>query len=255
MRVVAKYPNHANELRDVALVAAARGGAAHRPDVLALAAYAAALNSPFAAASPLPPPFAAAYVAAAAAADPDLRLEIRFDASALPRLGARKLADLPLWSESLPAWWHWESLKAALPSDEGWDVWIEWYEERLRGGSRGEAYRARLRQRAAGCLGQGARGGERLDQGPSGAGFGRPEPAGPPQAVAQADVSGRRRSPFREPPWRASAGLSFPICRITSPSAATGAKRCSSATTTTRSIAICCMRPAGAKGSRYGPIA
>ena len=140
VRVVAKYPNHANELRDVALVAAARGGAAHRPDVLALAAYAAALDSPFATASTLPPPFAAAYVAAAAAADPDLRLEIRFDASALPRLGARKLADLPLWSESLPAWWHWESLKAALPSDEGWDVWIEWYEERLRGGSRGEAY-------------------------------------------------------------------------------------------------------------------
>ncbi len=69
-------------------------------------------------------------------------MEIRFDAAALQTLGARGLADLPLWCESLPDWWRndWESLKAALSSDEGWDVWIEWYEERLRGGSRGEAH-------------------------------------------------------------------------------------------------------------------
>ena len=28
----------------------------------------------------------------------------------------------------------------ALPEDQDWDVWIDWYEERLRGGSPGEAY-------------------------------------------------------------------------------------------------------------------
>jgi hypothetical protein len=41
-----------------------------------------------------------------------------------------------------PDWWKndWERLKAALPDEEDWDVWIDWYEERLLGGSRGEAY-------------------------------------------------------------------------------------------------------------------
>ena len=150
-RVVAKYPNRANELRSAALVAAERAAAGHVIDALVLsaAAYAAAvadagtLNSAFAAPAPFAgaAPFATAY-AAAAAADPAVRMEIRFDASALQRLGTRGLADLPLWCESLPDWWrnYWERLKAALPRDEGWDVWIEWYEERLRGGSCGEAY-------------------------------------------------------------------------------------------------------------------
>jgi putative transposase len=52
----------------------------------------------------------------------------------------------------------------------------------------------------------------------------------------------------RSRPWRASAGSSFPICRITSPSAATVAIKFSSATTTTHSIAISSRRPAGARG-------
>ena len=34
----------------------------------------------------------------------------------------------------------WARLRAALPKDEDWDVWIDWYEERMRGGSRGEDY-------------------------------------------------------------------------------------------------------------------
>ena len=153
-RVVAKYPHHANELRATALVAAEHAAAAHISDALALsaAAYAAAVAdivtqdtafaAPLAAPFDGPAPFAAAYAAAAAAADPAVRMEIRFDASALQRLGARRLADLPLWRQSLPDWWKhdWERLKAALPDDEDWDVWIDWYEERLRGGSRGEAY-------------------------------------------------------------------------------------------------------------------
>ena len=153
-RVAAKYPNHANELRAAALVATEHAAAEHISDALALsaAAYAAAVadmvaqDSAFAAplATPFdgPAPFAAAYSAAAATADPAVRMEIRFDASALQRLGARQLAELPLWRQSLPDWWkkNWESLKTALPRDEDWDVWIEWYEERLLGGSRGETY-------------------------------------------------------------------------------------------------------------------
>ena len=153
-RVSAKYPNRANELCAAAIVAAERAAAAHFYGELALGAaayavaYAAAvadagaLNSAFAAPVPFAAaaPFAASYATAAAAADPAVRMEIRFDAAALQRLGTGGLADLPLWWESPPDWWtnDWESLKAALPSD--WDVWIEWYEERLRGGSSGEAY-------------------------------------------------------------------------------------------------------------------
>ena len=154
-RVVTKYPNHANELRAAALVAAEHAAVAHISDpgvlVLSTAAYAAAVAEtvtkdsafavPLAAPFDGPPPFAAAY-AAALAADPTFRMEIRFDASALQRLGARRLAELPLWWENPPDWWKndWERLKAALPDDEDWDVWIDWYEERLLGGSRGEAY-------------------------------------------------------------------------------------------------------------------
>src|SRR5208337_2205344 len=131
-RVAAKYPNHANELRATALVAAEHAADAHISDALALsaAAYAAAvadivtrdsaIAAPLAAPFDGAPPFAAAYAAAAAAADPDLRMEIRSDASALQRLGARRLAELPLWWESPPDWWKndWERLKAALPDDE-----------------------------------------------------------------------------------------------------------------------------------------
>ena len=140
-QVVAKYPNHANELRATALVAAEHATVAHISDAalaLSAAAYAAAVaemvtrDSAFAAplAAPFdgPAPFAAAYAAAAAAADPAVRMEIRFDASALQRLGARRLAELPLWWESPPDWWKndWERLKAALPDEEDWDVWIDW---------------------------------------------------------------------------------------------------------------------------------
>ena len=107
------------------------------------------------------------------------------------RLGARKLADLPLWSESIPAWWNWESLKAALPSYEGWDVWIEWYEERLRGGSRGEAYELVFASVPPDVLDKGPAAANAWIRAHHGAGIGRPEPAGPPQAVAQASMRGK----------------------------------------------------------------
>jgi hypothetical protein len=135
-------------LRAIALVAAENAAAAHLPGALALsaAAYAAAvadigvensaLAAPLTAAFEYPAPFAAAYAAAAAAADPAVREEIRSDVSALQTLGARKLAELPLWRQSLPDWWKrdWRILEAALPRDEDWDVWIEWHRERLIGG-------------------------------------------------------------------------------------------------------------------------
>ena len=68
--------------------------------------------------------------------------EVRNDIVALERFGPSALADEPLWSERAPKWAQgaWADLRAALPIGEDWEVWIDWYEERLRGGSRGEAY-------------------------------------------------------------------------------------------------------------------
>src|SRR5208282_4683256 len=68
--------------------------------------------------------------------------EIRGDATSLEKVEAAALADLTLWSHGAPDWAEhaWRRVRAALPRAEDWDVWIDWYEERLRGGSRGEDY-------------------------------------------------------------------------------------------------------------------
>jgi hypothetical protein len=168
-RVAGKYPARAYESNAAALVAAARAAAAPAAaaardfadwaigiaapalaaaadaadaavPALAAAADAAALGAPFA--FPLAAPSGASFLAVYATADGAIRAETHFDATAQQRLGARGLADLPLWSRD-PADWvegAWEALKLALSRDEGWDVWIDWYDDRLRGGSRGEDY-------------------------------------------------------------------------------------------------------------------
>ena len=52
------------------------------------------------------------------------------------------MADLPLWAHRPPEWVKpaWAILQEALSEGEDWEVWFNWYEDRLRGGSRGEAY-------------------------------------------------------------------------------------------------------------------
>jgi hypothetical protein len=52
------------------------------------------------------------------------------------------MVDNPLWTRGAPDWAMdaWVGLRAALPGREDWDVWFDWYEERIRGGSRGEDY-------------------------------------------------------------------------------------------------------------------
>lgn len=61
------------------------------------------------------------------------------------RDGATKLvADLSqrkLWLDDMPIWAgrKWADLKDKLPEDEGWRVWIDWYEARLAGRSANEA--------------------------------------------------------------------------------------------------------------------
>jgi hypothetical protein len=65
--------------------------------------------------------------------------EAAFDVSAAGR-GAAQVATMPLWSAGLPKEQTpaWTAVKAALSPGGDWDVWIDWYEERLCGGSRGE---------------------------------------------------------------------------------------------------------------------
>jgi hypothetical protein len=67
---------------------------------------------------------------------------VQYDATASRAMGATGLMDLPLWPDRGPAWANaeWISLKTALPKEEDWKVWIDWYEDRPRGGSRGEAH-------------------------------------------------------------------------------------------------------------------
>ena len=70
--------------------------------------------------------------------------EVRFDATKLLEAGSSVVIDLPLWSRGAPKWVGdaWFELKALIRSGEdwNWEVWIDWYERRLLGGSRNEAY-------------------------------------------------------------------------------------------------------------------
>ncbi len=65
------------------------------------------------------------------------------DIATVEQFGTDPVAiDLPLWTGDAPNWAKdaWASIQETLPKDEDWRVWIDWYEERLHGGSRSEAY-------------------------------------------------------------------------------------------------------------------
>jgi hypothetical protein len=67
---------------------------------------------------------------------------VRADAATILDTSAGEFADMPLWLHSKPEWADvaWANLQTLLRTDEDWDVWIDWYEQRLRGGTRGEAH-------------------------------------------------------------------------------------------------------------------
>jgi hypothetical protein len=67
---------------------------------------------------------------------------IRSDTVDAMNINATAFARLPLWKVEVPAWANdgWLRLQSYLPRDHDWQVWIEWYEDRLQGGSRGEDY-------------------------------------------------------------------------------------------------------------------
>ncbi len=67
--------------------------------------------------------------------------EVQSDAATVEVVGIGALIDKPLWSASHDQTEHaWSVLPNSLPRDHGWSVWVDWYEARLRGGSRDEDY-------------------------------------------------------------------------------------------------------------------
>ncbi len=68
--------------------------------------------------------------------------DLSADVQRLAASGPAMLGDAPLWPSGSPnrAPPDWSALRRVLPAGEDWEVWIDWYEERLRGGSRGEVY-------------------------------------------------------------------------------------------------------------------
>jgi hypothetical protein len=66
--------------------------------------------------------------------------QVQSEINSIETAGPIALANSPLWWRAAPDWVarEWTRLRSILPKNESWDVWIDWYEERLRGGSRGE---------------------------------------------------------------------------------------------------------------------
>ena len=154
-RVAAKYSTRASELRAAraAAHADATDAKAYYAYATAAAAYATdtasvAIIDAAAFATDAEAAAAATFAAATATAAADavvyataLWSEVAVDASSVERRGASAIVDAPLWSRSPPesATDAWAALKSDLPKGQDWEVWIDWYEARLRGGSRGEA--------------------------------------------------------------------------------------------------------------------
>jgi hypothetical protein len=160
-RTAAKYPAHINELRGSARAAHAAARTSAATAHANSAAYAAALAAAAAAdATTYAGSFRAPSTAIAAAAmdaviathaaagyaayanSAVVTDEIISDVASIQKLNAGRMADLPLWSAGAPGWAKeaWIDLRGSLPSEENWEVWVDWYELRLRGGSLGEDY-------------------------------------------------------------------------------------------------------------------
>jgi hypothetical protein len=84
---------------------------------------------------------ASAAFAAARVANDEIWDSIRADIVALRKVNVATLIDSPLWLREVPDWVRddWATLQSNLPRDQDWDVWIDWYEDRLRGVSKEEA--------------------------------------------------------------------------------------------------------------------
>ena len=157
-----QYPSHLNELIDSALSAAVSANDAAinvltysaRGAALAASDTASAISFTLSAVSGRAARTARAVVRAAAAVYQDDRYEdfdedvdtiwdaLNADIYALFTRRVNAVGDAPLWLSGAPDWAvaSWSKLRAALPPDENWQVWLDWYEERLAGRTRGEAH-------------------------------------------------------------------------------------------------------------------
>jgi len=139
-RGVAKYPTRAKSFSEAAKEAVTEASRSTRVAVAAvLAAADAALAFPGVFVASAAAAAAAEYASGAAAV---IWSEIRADIAALQSQGVDTLLDLPLWERSAPSWVTsaWTKVRATLPTDTDWGIWTQWYEERLKGGSRGEGF-------------------------------------------------------------------------------------------------------------------
>ena len=154
-RVAAAYPTRANELRASASASASAAFAASAANAASASAAAAAAAAADAAAAVSAADASASAAGAAFAADAAARAasfaasaaaaiwdSIMADATRAQAIGMSALADAPLWPDRMPGWASeaWASLRSALPEGDDWNVWSDWYEQRRRGASRGEAY-------------------------------------------------------------------------------------------------------------------
>ncbi len=160
-RAAGKYPARANELRAAAAYAAATaataaayaaGNAANAAATAGNAANAAATaatatanaaTATAATATANAAPATAATATAATAADALIWDSISRDVEWIERgqsLGG--LIETSIWFDAIPSWAveHWGTMRAALPDDQHWQVWIDWYEARLAGRPTSEAY-------------------------------------------------------------------------------------------------------------------
>jgi hypothetical protein len=132
--VAAAFPTRADALRSAARAAAAKSGPFS-------AAYNSATTAAFAAAatddgkSAASAAFAAAN-AADAATNADVWSLVSRDANFIASGGAAQaLASMPPWPNGAPneMMAHWWILQTALPREDDWQVWIDWYIRRLQG--------------------------------------------------------------------------------------------------------------------------
>jgi hypothetical protein len=161
----AKYPTRANDLRAAFDAAITAVDARNAP----LAAFYAANSASRAAPDRAADATARAVVAAAtfaryagtnralAQGDPDVHeagnaasdragaaawTAVNVDIKGIQSQGVGVISDMPLWPFNAPDWARaaWADFKASRLGKQDWDVWIDWYDQRLLGGSRGEAY-------------------------------------------------------------------------------------------------------------------
>jgi hypothetical protein len=133
---VAQYPTQRNELEAYRYAARADATTAGPASAAAIAAYAAADAAIDNMARADDYSYAVASATDAADAASDIWAAVSRDANFIASgETAHTLASQPLWPNGVPEWAeeYWKLLQEALPREDKWQVWIDWYNRRLVG--------------------------------------------------------------------------------------------------------------------------